>query len=127
MQYEDTALNPFTSTQPAALGPDNIVSFETLSGMTNQFPSGYFAHGCAMHLSHLYLDLDLWYGRTYGQRVGRMFSPTTSVPADGTVTIPNGPPGATLDQVKADAAAGRAGHNSLLQTATCCWRPEPAA
>jgi hypothetical protein len=41
----------FTSTQPAALGPDNIPSFETLKGVTDQFPSGYFAHGCAMHLS----------------------------------------------------------------------------
>jgi hypothetical protein len=109
----------FTSTQPAALGPDNIVSFETLPGMTDQFPSGYFAHGCAMHLSHLYLDLDLWYGRSYGQRVARMFAPSTPVPADGTVTIPNGPAQvATLDQVKSDAAAGQAGHNSLLQMAT---------
>jgi hypothetical protein len=43
----------FTSTQPDALGPDNIVSFETLKGVTDQWPSGYFAHGCAMHLSHL--------------------------------------------------------------------------
>jgi hypothetical protein len=109
----------FTSTQPAALGPDNIPSFETLKGVTDQFPSGYFAHGCAMHLSHLYLDLERWYGRSYADRVARMFSPSTAVPADGTVTLANGPTQVTtLDQVKADARAGKAGHNSLLQMAT---------
>jgi len=113
----------FTSTQPAALGPDNIPSFETLRGVTDQFPSGYFAHGCAMHLSHLYLDLEAWYGkftpRPYGDRVARMFSPTTTVPAEGTVTLANGATQvSTLDQVKADALAGKAGHNSLLQMAT---------
>ena len=109
----------FTSTQPAALGPDNIASFETMPGITDQFPSGYFAHGCAMHLSHLYLDLQNWYRNlSYSERVGRMFSPTRSAP-DGTVTLSNGPADvATLDQVKRDAAAGKAGHNSLLQTAT---------
>jgi hypothetical protein len=108
----------FTSTQPAALGPDNIVSFETLPGMTDQFPSGYFAHGCAMHLSHLYLDLDRWYARGYGDRVARMFAPSTAA-TDGTVTIPNGPAQvATIDQVKSAAANGQAGHNSLLQMAT---------
>jgi hypothetical protein len=109
----------FTSTQPDALGPDNIVSFETLKGFTDQFPSGYFAHGCAMHLSHLDLDLDLWYGRSYAERVRRMFSPATTPPAEGTVTLPNGPAQvATLNQVKADAANHAAGHNSLLQMAT---------
>jgi hypothetical protein len=109
----------FTSTQPAALGPDNIPSFETLKGVTDQFPSGYFAHGCAMHLSHLYLEISRWYTRTYPERVGRMFAPSTPVPAEGTVTLANGPTQvATLDQVKADALAGKAGHNSLLQMAT---------
>jgi hypothetical protein len=109
----------FTSTQTAALGPDNIPSFETLKGVTDQFPSGYFAHGCAMHLSHLNLDLATWYGKTYGDRVGRMMAPQTPVPPDGTVTIANGPADVTtLDQVKADAANGKAGHNSLLQQAT---------
>jgi hypothetical protein len=109
----------FTSTQTAALGPDNIPSFETLRGVTDQFPGGYFAHGCAMHLSHLDLDLSAWYGKSYTERVGKMFAPQTAVPADGTVTIPNGPANiATLEQVKSDAAAGKAGHNSLLQQAT---------
>jgi hypothetical protein len=109
----------FTSTQAAALGPDNIVNFETLKGRTDQFPSGYFAHGCAMHLSHLYLDLKRWYGAGYAERVARMFSPSTPVPANGAVTIPNGTAQvATVSQVVADASKGRAGHNALLQTAT---------
>jgi hypothetical protein len=114
----------FTSTQPAALGPDNIPSFETLKGVTDQFPSGYFAHGCAMHLSHLYLDLGSWYGssdnrRPYDERVRRMFSPATPVPAEGTVTLPNGATEvATRTRVESDAALHNAGHNSLLQMAT---------
>lgn len=111
----------FTSTQVAALGPDNIPSFETLRGITDQFPSGYFAHGCAMHLSHLNLNLESWYGKSYADRVSYMHSPTTAVPADpGTVTIPNGPGQvASLAQVKAEAAnSHRLGHNSALQVAT---------
>jgi hypothetical protein len=108
----------FTSTQTQALGPDNIPSFETLKGVTDQWPSGYFASGCAMHLSHLYLDLPTWYGKSYNERVAEMFTPRTTA-ATGTVTIPNGPAQvSTRAQVNADAAGGKAGHNSLLQQAT---------
>jgi hypothetical protein len=110
----------FTSTQVDALGPDNVVSFETLPDATNQKPTDYFAHGCAMHLSHLYLDIGRWYGQySYADRAGRMFSPSQAA-TDGTpVTIPNGPAQvATRDQVVADAGGGKAGHNSLLQMAT---------
>jgi hypothetical protein len=111
----------FTSTQTAALGPDNLPSFETLPGVTNQFPSGYFAAGCAMHLSHLFLDLELWYDSLdYSQRVARMFSPRTQVPTDqGTVTLPNGPADvSTKQQVLSDADGGLLGHNAPLQQAT---------
>jgi hypothetical protein len=111
----------FTSTQTAALGPDNIPSFETLRGVTDQFPSGYFARGAAMHLSHLNLDLVAWYKRLYPQRVAAMMSATTPVPTDQTtVTLPNGPAQvSSLAQVKAEAANyGAVGHNSALQTAT---------
>jgi hypothetical protein len=110
----------FTSTQTQALGPDNIPSFETLRGVTDQYPAGYFAAGCAMHLSHLYIDLASWYAQGYGTRVHQMFAPQTPVPSStSTVTIPNGPGQVTsLAQVKADAQAGVAGHNSLLQQAT---------
>jgi hypothetical protein len=110
----------FTSTQTQALGPDNIPSFETLRGVTNQYPNGYFAAGCAMHLSHLYLDLDSWYGSfDYAGRVTRMFSPRTPVPSNpNTVTIPNGPAEiSTMAQVMQDASTGLLGHNALLQQA----------
>jgi hypothetical protein len=110
----------FTSTQTAALGPDNIPNFETLRGVTNQYPNGYFAHGCAMHLSHLNLDLASWYGKSYADRVKAIMSPGTAIPATGQpVTYPNGTAQvATAAQVKADALKGVAGHNSALQTAT---------
>jgi hypothetical protein len=110
----------FTSTQTQALGPDNLPSFETLRGVTNQWPNGYFAAGCAMHLSHLYLDINLWYDSlSYSDRVKRMFSPRTPVPANqNTVTIPNGPAQvSTMAQVMADANTGVLGHNALLQQA----------
>jgi hypothetical protein len=109
----------FTSTQKAALAPDNLPSFETLPGMTDQRLDDYFAHGCAMHLSHLDLDLERWYGSDYGTRVRRMFSPTTPVSDSQPVTVPNGPAqAASQASVETDAANGAAGHNSLLQTAT---------
>jgi len=115
----------FTSTQTQALGPDNIPSFETLRGVTDQWPNGYFAAGTAMHLSHLYLDIDAWYNSmntsAYAERVKRMFSPRTPVPADpGTVTFANGPAQvSTMAQVKLDASGSKLlGHNALLQQAT---------
>jgi hypothetical protein len=110
----------FTSTQTAALGPDNLPSFETLKGVTDQWPAGYFAAGCAMHLSHLYLDIEKWYGQSYSERVKQMFTPHTAVPTSpSTVTISNGPGDvSTMSQVTSEAAAGQAGHNSLLQQAT---------
>jgi hypothetical protein len=107
----------FTSTQKAALGPDNIASFETL-GLTNVKPGDYFSGGAAMHLSHIYEDLKLWYGAGYDERLSRMHSPR-AVAGANTVTLPNGPGQvSTRDEVLADAAKGPGGHNSLLQLAT---------
>ena len=95
----------FTSTQKAALGPDNIASFETL-GLTTVRPGDYFSGGAAMHLSHLYEDLALWYGEGYDERLSRMHSPRAAAGA-GTVTLPNGPGQvSTRDDVLADAAKG---------------------
>jgi hypothetical protein len=110
----------FTSTQTNALAPDNLPSFETLKGVTNQWPGGYFAAGCAMHLSHLYIDLVKWYGQSYSSRVKQMFTPHTNPPAsESTVTISNGPGDvAKMSDVTSEAAHGQAGHNSLLQQAT---------
>jgi hypothetical protein len=107
----------FTSTQKAALGPDNIASFETL-GLTTVRPGDYFSGGAAMHLSHIYEDLALWYGAGYSERLSRMHSPR-AVAGAGTVTLANGAGQvSTRDEVVADAAQGPGGHNSLLQQAT---------
>ncbi len=112
----------FTSTQQAALAPQNVPSFETLPGITNQGARTYFAGGCAMHLSHLFEDLSLWYTSfDYGARVARMFSPRTAVPVDATtMTLPNGSDErSSADQVRGDALTfGVLGHNATLQTAT---------
>ena len=77
----------FTSTQTQALGPGNLPSFETLRGVTDQYPAGYFAAGCAMHLSHLYLDLpDVVRPNpdaTYTGAMAAMFNPrVTATPRD---------------------------------------------
>ena len=50
----------FTSTQKAGLGPSKIANLETL-GYADLGPSGYFAHGTHMHLSHLFEDVAAWY------------------------------------------------------------------
>ena len=109
----------FTSSQHGALAPDNLTNFETLPGITNQWPAGYFAGGCAMHLSHLFEDLTLWYNSfTPAARVSRMFSPRTHA-APETITIPNGPTDVSSTQQVIDDAAntGTLGHNATLQLA----------
>jgi hypothetical protein len=108
----------FTSTQKGALAPDNLVSFETMPNITNQWPSGYFAGGCIMHLSHLFEDLNLWYTAfDHTARVGRMFTPRTFAAPD-TVTVPNDAAHrSTKAQLLQDAAAGTLGHNATLQQA----------
>jgi hypothetical protein len=110
----------FTSTQQQALGADAVPAFETLRGMTDQWPNGYFRYGTNMHLSHLTINLGKWYDEhDYKDRVARMFSPSTPMPKEGTVTIANGPAQvATLQQVKDDIArTGVVGHNAALQLA----------
>ena len=81
----------FTSSQRGALGPSVIANLETLPGLTDQWPDGYFRNGTTMHVSHLYLDLERWYGEfTFDDRVWATFRPRLDVPA-GTQTVPQGP------------------------------------
>lgn len=111
----------FTSTQQAALAPENVPSFETLPGITDQGPRTYFAGGCAMHLSHLFEDLNLWYTSfDYRARVARMFSPRTEVSSHAPVTLLNdSAQRSTSSDVRNDALTyGVLGHNATLQTAT---------
>jgi hypothetical protein len=76
----------FTSTQAHQKGRDRIANFETL-GLTDVGPSGYFAHGTHMHVSHLFEDLEGWYlNFTHQQRVDTMFRPGLTIRPD-TLTV----------------------------------------
>ena len=89
----------FTSTLVSNMGPDVIANLETLRGLTDQWPNGYFKQGTTMHLSHLYEDLETWYTKsfpTYQQQVHAMQYPGIS-PAHGTYALQ--PPGQSASQV----------------------------
>ncbi len=65
----------FTSTPKEKTGRERIVNLETL-GYVDLAPSQYFRHGSHLHLSHLYEDLEAWYGKTtHPGRVASMFRP----------------------------------------------------
>jgi hypothetical protein len=77
----------FTSTQKAALGPPGITNFETLPGYTDQWPAGYFLGGTAMHLSHIFEDVEAWYlNFDFSERISTTFKPGLAV-AEGTQTV----------------------------------------
>jgi hypothetical protein len=92
----------FTTTLVSNMGPGVIANLETLPGVTNQWPDGYFKQGTTMQLSHLFQDLATWYEQSfpqYAHRVQAMLQPGLS-PAPGTLTLE--PPG----QSEADVAHG---------------------
>ena len=89
----------FTSTLVSNMGPGNIANLETLPGLTDQWPNGYFKHGTTMHLSHLYEDLETWYEEhfpRYDQKVQAMQYPGVS-PITNTLALQ--PPGQSETQV----------------------------
>ena len=89
----------FTSTLVSNIGPDVIANLETLPGLTDQWPNGYFRQGTTMHLSHLYEDLETWYEKSfprYEQQVHAMQYPGIN-PAPGTYALQ--PPGQSAAQV----------------------------
>jgi hypothetical protein len=107
----------FTSTQREALGPERIANLETLGLTAN---NAFFRGGTHMHLSHMYEDLERWYGEfSFDERVWTSFTPRLQV-APGTQTVRQ-PPG------RADGAAavvrnyrrtGILGHSSSIQAAS---------
>ncbi len=109
----------FTSTQKAGLGPSRIANIETL-GYADLGPSGYFAHGTHMHLSHLFEDLAAWYLIfDFQDRVDTTFRPGLEVPRY-TKTVAQGP-----DHVQTAAQVGRdyaryrrIGHSGSIQPAS---------
>jgi len=107
----------FTSTQKAGLGPTRIANLETL-GYSDGGPGGYFRHGTAMHVSHLFEDLEGWYiNFSHDQRVSTAFRPTITVPS-GTLTVAQGPDDVATDrQNRSDYVRFRAiGHSASIQT-----------
>ena len=110
----------FTSTQQSALGPDAIANLETLPGLTDQWPDGYFRNGTTMHVSHLYLDLEQWYREfDFDERVWAAFRPGLHVPAT-TRTLPEGLAEVTgvADVVSDFRTNGLSGHSAAMQPAT---------
>jgi hypothetical protein len=109
----------FVSTQAAALGPGVIANLEAIPGLTDQWPSGYFARGTAMHLSHLFMDLAGWYGLQFQTRANKAFNPGISVVPFAEVA-PEGPAQVkSLSTVETDLQQyGLVGHSESLQPAT---------
>jgi hypothetical protein len=110
----------FTSTQKAALGPPGIANFETLPGYTDQFPDGYFLGGTAMHVSHIFEDVEAWYlNFDFGERLATTFRPGLEA-AEGTQTVAQDAAEVTgAGAVAGDARRFRAvGHSSVMQPAS---------
>jgi hypothetical protein len=108
----------FTSTQKAAMAPDRIASFETLKGLTDQWPRGAFRGGAAMHLSHLHEDLEGWWRDVaFTDQLRAMTRGGLHVP-DKTYTIAEDVSRVeTPADVHADLATfGGVGHSATLQT-----------
>jgi hypothetical protein len=109
----------FTTTLQANMGPGIIANLETLPGVTDQWPHGYFRQGTTMQLSHLFEDLATWYGSgpgnfsTYADRVRAEFRPGLSVAA-GTLTV--NPPIESEANVVQDVQTYKAyGHSGSMQ------------
>jgi hypothetical protein len=112
----------FTSTQRSSLGPDRIANFETLPGVTDQWPHGYFRNGTTMHLSHLFEDVQLWYrSNDFSQRVwlATDFSRAANNVLEGTLTLPEGPADVQTEELverfAPDADSGAVGHSASMQ------------
>jgi hypothetical protein len=106
----------FTSTQRKALGPARIANLESLRGVTDQWPDGYFRHGTVMHLSHLFEDLEDWYSGDFVFRAWAAFRPGIN-PPDGTRTVPEDASVLQTQQEVIDGfeSNGIVGHSASLQ------------
>jgi hypothetical protein len=120
----------FTSTQRASLGPDRIANFETLPGLTDQWPRGYFRHGTTLHLSHLREEVDLWYQTNFF--VDRVWLATDLSRAannvfEGTLTLPEGPGNVQTEQLveqfATDPDNGLVGHSASMQPVNRLFAP----
>lgn len=81
----------FTSTQQPGEAKEVAVSFDgkrdpLLPPLTTARPDDYFAGGTALHVSHMFEDLDAWYALSYDERVARMFH-LNAAATPGRITI----------------------------------------
>jgi hypothetical protein len=106
----------FTSTQRSALGPTRIANLESLRGVTDQWPDGYFRHGTVMHLSHLFEDVENWYSGDFLLRSWAAFRPGIN-PPEGTQTVPEDASVIQTQKQVIDSFADRGivGHSASLQ------------
>jgi hypothetical protein len=107
----------FTSTQKAGLGPPGIANFETLPGYTDQWPDGYFRGGTAMHVSHIFEDVEAWYlNFAFAERVSTTFRPGMEVD-EGTQTVPQEASDAVGTRANTTDARrhGAVGHSAVMQ------------
>jgi hypothetical protein len=120
----------FTSTQRASLGPDRIANFETLPGLTDQWPNGYFRHGTTLHLSHIREEVELWYQTNFF--VDRVWLATDLSRAannvfEGTLTLPEGPGDVQTEQLveqfATDPDNGLVGHSASMQPVNRLFAP----
>ncbi len=106
----------FTSSHVHGLAQGTLPSFETIPGYTDQTPESYFANGTMMHLSHIAIDLEGWYGLDHKGRLQRMFhARRTEAPE---VLSPSQAPQTTTfkEQMEEDAKQhGLIGHNAQMQ------------
>jgi hypothetical protein len=109
----------FTSTQKVGLGPSKIANLETL-GYADIDPSGYFAHGTHMHLSHVFEDLAAWYLTfDFQNRLDTTFRPGLDVRADTQTVAQGGREAQTTEEVRRDYARYRQiGHSGSIQPAS---------
>ena len=109
----------FTSSHVHGLAQGTLPSFETIPGYTDQTPESYFANGTMMHLSHIAIDLEGWYGLEHKGRLQRMFHARRTEGPE--VLSPSQAPETTTfkEQMEEDAKQhGLIGHNAQMQFLT---------
>ena len=106
----------FTSSHVHGLAQGPLPSFETIPGYTDQTPASYFAHGTMMHLSHINIDLEGWYGMNHQDRLHRMFHPRRKE-GEEILSPSQAPETSTFKEaLEEDARAhGILGHNAQMQ------------
>jgi len=115
----------FTTTLQTNMAPDIVANLETLPGVTDQWPHGYFRQGTTMQLSHLFEDLATWYGNgpenfsVYADRVRATCRPGIAL-AEGTLTAcpPNESEANVVHDVQQFHAYGHSGSMQPVDSTT---------